>query len=174
MKRKSFKKKTKAEFKIESKTIKLVLILSILFITLSLVVIKSYQIEKLRRKSLQINDPQEKKEVKLIEKKLPKSFPDDFPLVPNAYLLNYWSVDSETLGGMSLIWESKEDYEEIGKYYKLKLLDQGWSTSLIQEEEGRTKLMFEKDDTLGYLEVSESESGVLISVTIGIKKDDLN
>lgn len=99
---------------------------------------------------------------------LPENFPKDFPIYPGAKLAGSWTASSEETEGVSLIWETSDSINKVTDYYKEKLTELGWESSFTSETEDSMTLMFEKDDTSGFVGITTEDSKTVISLTLGL------
>lgn len=99
---------------------------------------------------------------------LPENFPKDFPIYPEAKLTSSWTASGEETEGLSLVWETNDSIDKVAAYYREKLTESGWKSSFTSEVEDSMTLVFEKDDTNGFIGITTEDSKTVISLTLGL------
>lgn len=104
---------------------------------------------------------------------LPKDFPEDFPLYPQAEIKDSFTTKGETAEAQSVIWGVDGTIEEVSGFYQTELSHKGWEIDLTVDENESVIISFKKDRLNGFAGIGKSEEGeVIISVTIGTSYEE--
>lgn len=105
---------------------------------------------------------------------LPKQFPADFPILPDAEMLESWTAEGDEIDGYSAIWEIEENVESVSQYFKDNLQKKGWEIFMTgADEESGVIMSFTKESRDGFLAITKKdESKTIISVTLGLTKNE--
>lgn len=113
--------------------------------------------------------PEEKITYEETTTRLPDNFPADFPIYPGAKIVSSWTNEGDTDIGVSVIWETDDQLNEVKDYYSTNLKSNGWMVSNEASTDGSVVLSFVKGETQGFMGLSR-EDMTAISVTLGLKK----
>lgn len=99
---------------------------------------------------------------------LPSSFPQDFPIYPEAKLENSYQSEGSEVNAVSVIWLVPETLEKVSSFYKRELKNSGRNVSATFEDENSVTMSFEKGQEEGFIGIGSEEGNfVVVSVTIG-------
>lgn len=105
------------------------------------------------------------------EKKLPESFPKDFPVYPVSDLINSWTASGNETKGLSVVWETQDSVSQVSKFYKEELPNAKWTISSSYQLDDSSTFSFEKENISGFVGVTKGKEGrTAISVTIGVRQ----
>ncbi|OGM11788.1 hypothetical protein A2Z22_04430 [Candidatus Woesebacteria bacterium RBG_16_34_12] len=103
-------------------------------------------------------------------KKLPESFPTDFPIYPQAEITDVWQEKGDRVDAFSIIWRTKDNPIDVSRFFIEKLDTSSWEKQIILESNDSYTLSFQKEKIQGFMGITkEDESKTLISITMGIE-----
>lgn len=104
-----------------------------------------------------------------LQKKLPVSFPTEFPIYDAATLQDSWTTQSAGITGVSVVWLTNEPFLKVFNFYFTELSSKGFKVEVLSKTKTSSTLSFLKDNVSGFVGISESDGETSISVTLGIK-----
>jgi hypothetical protein len=100
---------------------------------------------------------------------LPKNFPDDFPVYPDAQLTNAHESKGSSIDGISITWFTKGVTEDVVMFYEDKLQELGYDIKRTSQNTLVT-ISFNKNDLSGFVGITKTDNqSIIILVTLGIK-----
>jgi hypothetical protein len=102
--------------------------------------------------------------------KIPESFPEDFPLYSDNKVVDAWSVQGESVEGISILLTTPDSPQRVIDYYKNELDSSGWEKGELLEADGSFTLAFAKNNVEGFVGITKGHQELTeISITVGIK-----
>jgi hypothetical protein len=99
---------------------------------------------------------------------LPDSFPDDFPIYPDAELEGAFTGEQEGIEGTVATWRTGDDFQDVVDFYEREFEEGPWTTTASGSATGSNFWSVENpgSDQVGYVAVSQGDE-VSIIATVG-------
>lgn len=102
--------------------------------------------------------------------KIPDTFPNDFPVYPGAKVASsFTSTGDNNSKGVSVLWETGDSLEKVGKFFETELAENGWKITANFSSEDSITFTIEKGETGGVVGITPQDDKTAISVTLGVK-----